>query len=69
MRIISFCADGIVDAAKNGFYEWVSEQEADVICVQDLRAQEYDLIGDEYFPQHYNAYFYDDIILPPKSFQ
>ena len=35
MRIISFCADGIREAAKKGFYEWVIDQDADFICVID----------------------------------
>ena len=59
MRIISFCADGIEQAAREGFFKWVVQQDADVICVQDLRAQEYDLQDDEYFPQGYFPYFFD----------
>ncbi|GAB3311930.1 exonuclease/endonuclease/phosphatase family protein [Haliea atlantica] len=61
MRIISFSADGIRDAAKNGLYDWLSEQDADFICIQDLRCSEYDLQEDLYFPREYNAYFFDDI--------
>ena len=59
MRIISFCAEGIEKAAKKGFYEWVVDQDADIICVQDLRAQEYDLQDDKYFPEGYFPYFFD----------
>lgn len=59
MRVISFCADGIEEAARKGFYKWVVQQDADVICVQDLRAQEYDLQDDVYFPQGYLPYFFD----------
>ena len=61
MRIISFSADGIQAAAEKGFYDWLSEQDADFICVQDLRCSEYDLQDNLYFPQEYNAYFLDDI--------
>jgi exodeoxyribonuclease-3 len=61
MRIISFCADGIKDAAKQGFYDWVLEQDADFICVQNLQAQEYDLQEDVFFPQGYNPYFFDAV--------
>ena len=46
MRIISFSADGIKDAAKAGFYEWLSQQDADFVCIQDLRCSENDLQGD-----------------------
>ncbi|MEH6515562.1 MAG: exodeoxyribonuclease III [Halioglobus sp.] len=61
MRIISFSADGIKDAAENGFYDWLNEQDADFICIQDLRCSEYDLQDDKFFPKDYNAYFFDDV--------
>lgn len=61
MRIISFCADGIRDAAKRGFYDWVLDQDADFICIQNLKAQEYDLQENIFFPQGYNAYFFDAV--------
>jgi exodeoxyribonuclease-3 len=61
MRIISFSADGIKNAAKLGFYEWLGEQDADFICVQDLQCSEYDLQDDLFFPADYNAYFLDDV--------
>ena len=60
MRIISFSADGIKNAAKNGFYTWLKEQDADFVCIQDLQCSEYDLREDLYFPSEYNAYFFDD---------
>ncbi len=61
MRIISFSADGIKNAADNGFYDWLNEQDADFICVQDLQCSEYDLQDNLYFPSDYNAYFFDDV--------
>ena len=61
MRIISFSADGIKNAAKKGFYEWLKEQDADFVCIQDLQCTEYDLREDLYFPSEYNAYFFDDV--------
>ncbi len=61
MRIISFSADGIKNAAEKGFYDWLSEQDADFICIQDLQCSEYDLQDDTFFPSEYNAYFFDDI--------
>jgi len=59
MRIISFCAEGIKQAAKRGFYDWVAEQDADFICIQDLRAQEHELQADLYHPQGFYGYFFD----------
>ncbi len=61
MRIISFSADGLLSAAEKGFYDWLTEQDADFVCIQDLRCSEYDLQDDLYFPKDYNAYFFDDI--------
>jgi exodeoxyribonuclease-3 len=61
MRIISFSADGIKSAAEKGFYDWLNEQDADFVCIQDLQCSEYDLQDNAFFPQDYNAYFFDDI--------
>jgi exodeoxyribonuclease III len=61
MRIISFSADGIKSAAEKGFFDWLKEQDADFICVQDLQCSEYDLQDSAFFPADYNAYFFDDI--------
>ncbi len=60
MRVISFCADGIKSAADSGFYDWIAKQDADFICVQDLRAQEYDLNADVFHPAGYYGYFFDN---------
>ncbi len=61
MRIISFSADGLRRAADKGFYEWLADQDADFVCIQDLRCAETELQDDRYFPGEYNAYFFDDI--------
>lgn len=59
MRIISFCADGIKDAAARGFFDWINEQDADVICIQNVRAREHELQDPVYFPPEYNPYFFE----------
>jgi exodeoxyribonuclease-3 len=61
MRIISFSADGVREAAARGFYDWALRQDADFICIQDLRCSEYDLQDNSFFPSDYNAYFFDDV--------
>ena len=61
MRVISFCADGIREAAKKGFYDWATEQDADIICVQDLRAAESALGAARFNPDGYFSYFFDAI--------
>jgi exodeoxyribonuclease III len=61
MRVISFCAEDIREAARRGFYDWVVDQDADIICVQDLRAAESALGARKYNPEGYFAYFFDAI--------
>lgn len=59
MRIISLSVDGIHQAAQRGLYDWIQEQDADIICLQDLRALEYELDHDIFHPEGYFAYFFD----------
>lgn len=61
MRIINFCAEGLEEAAQKGFFEWATDQDADFICIQDLRVGEYDIKNDACFPSQYNAYFFDAV--------
>ena len=44
MRIISCNLNGIRSAASKGFFAWLEQQNADVVCVQELKAQEKDVI-------------------------
>jgi len=43
MRIISANVNGIRSAYKKGFYEYLVASGADIVCVQELKAQEADL--------------------------
>ena len=43
LRIITANLNGIRSAAKKGFFEWLDTQNADIICLQELKAQEPDL--------------------------
>ena len=61
MRVINFCADGIKAAAKQGFFNWPVNQDADIICIQNLDCEEYDLTDDVFFPQGYFPYFFDNM--------
>lgn len=59
MRIITFNANGIRSAATKGFYPWLAQQHADVVCIQETKAQEHQL-GDGLFrPTGYWAGFKD----------
>lgn len=60
MRVISISCDGIFQAAARGLFEWLAGQDAELICLQDLRARipeiedrpEFELAG-------YSAYYLD----------
>jgi exodeoxyribonuclease III len=43
MRVITLNVNGIRSAARRGFFEWVALQNADVVCLQETRAQEHQL--------------------------
>ncbi|HVK51926.1 MAG TPA: endonuclease/exonuclease/phosphatase family protein, partial [Pseudoxanthomonas sp.] len=51
MRIISFNANGLRSAANKGFFEWFGQQHADVLCVQETKAQEHQLAGPAFLPE------------------
>lgn len=59
MRIISLSVDGIHQAAQRGLFSWITHQDADIICLQDLRALEYELDDTIFHPEGYHAYFFD----------
>jgi exodeoxyribonuclease-3 len=60
MRIISLSVDGIFQASHRGLFDWLSSQDADVICLQDLRAQEPEIADrDEFILPDYFSYFFD----------
>ncbi len=59
MRIISFNANGLRSAASKGFFDWFGQQDADLLCVQETKAQEHQLAGPGFLPEGYKAWFRD----------
>ena len=60
-RVISLNTNGIRAAARKGFFEWMWQQDADVVCIQETKAQVHQL-GDEIFsPAGYHCYYEDAI--------
>src|SRR5690606_30745116 len=43
IRVVTLNLNGIRSAARRGWIEWANAQRADVVCVQEVRAQECDL--------------------------
>jgi exodeoxyribonuclease-3 len=58
LRIISANLNGIRSAAKKGFMEWMAHQQADFICVQELKAQRSDLEPEILSPKGFYSYFH-----------
>lgn len=58
MRVITVNLNGIRSAAKKGFFLWMQQQQADVICVQEIKAQEADLVHSLFKPEGYYVYFH-----------
>ena len=59
MRIISFNANGIRSAARKGFFDWLPDQDADLVCIQETKAR-FEQLGDPVFrPAGYHCYYRD----------
>lgn len=58
MQIITLNVNGIRAASRKGLFQWLSMQTADVVCVQELKAQIPDLPQDILEPPGYHGYFH-----------
>lgn len=58
-RVISLNANGIRAAARKGFFDWLGTQDADVVCIQETKAQEHQLDDPVFSPDGYHC-FYED---------
>ncbi len=59
MRIISFNANGIRATARKGFFDWLASQDADVVCIQETKAQKHQLTAPEFDPDGYHSFYFD----------
>lgn len=59
MRIISFNANGIRSAANKGFFDWLRAQDADVVCLQETKAQEDQLTDPMFRPDGHHCFYRD----------
>jgi len=58
-RVITLNVNGIRAAARKGFFEWLEKQDADVICLQETKAQMQHLTDDVFRPAGYFNYFHN----------
>lgn len=59
MKIITVNLNGIRAAHRKGFFDWMRGQKADVVCLQETKAQQHQLSGDMLSPKGYHAFFND----------
>lgn len=58
MRIITLNLNGVRSAANKGFFQWLPMQNADIVCVQELKAQTTDMTAGMLNPADYYGYFH-----------
>jgi len=61
MKIISANVNGIRAAAKKGFFDWLVKEKVDVLCIQETKAQAYQLEDELFHPKGYHVYFHDAV--------
>ena len=59
MRIISCNVNGIRSASNKGFFAWMLAQNADVVCLQETKAQAHQLSTEIIDLPGYHSYFFD----------
>jgi len=59
MRIITANTNGIRAASKKGFFSWLSRQRADVVCIQETKAQQWQLTDKVFHPGAFDCHYHD----------
>lgn len=59
MRIITANLNGVRSAAAKGFFTWASRQKADIVCVQETKAQVWQLQDPVYHPKNLHCHYHD----------
>ena len=57
LRIITLNLNGIRSAFAKGFPQWLARQRADVVCLQEVKAQEQDLVEAIRSPKEFHGFF------------
>src|SRR6056300_966393 len=57
MRVITINLNGIRSASRKGFFEWLKLQDADFVCVQELKANEINMTDEMVKTDNLQGYF------------
>ena len=58
LRIITLNLNGIRSALAKGFPRWLARQRADLVCLQEIKAQEGDLADLTLIPRGYHGHYH-----------
>ncbi|HRH81912.1 MAG TPA: exodeoxyribonuclease III [Thiobacillaceae bacterium] len=58
MRIVTINLNGIRSAAGKGLYAWLGKQRADLVCLQELKAQAADMTAEMLNPDRLHGHFH-----------
>jgi exodeoxyribonuclease-3 len=58
LRIITVNLNGIRSALAKGFPQWLAQQNADVVCIQEVKAQEADLADLALIPEGFHGHYH-----------
>ena len=61
MRIMTFNCNGIRAAARKGFFDWLPRADADVVCLQETKAQVDQLSDPVFHPEGYHCHYFDAV--------
>lgn len=59
MKIITLNANGIRAAARKGVFDWLKKEAADVVCIQETKAQVHQLTDPMFTPSGYHCQYRD----------
>lgn len=57
MKIVSCNLNGIRSAYRKGFFDWYKKQKSDILCVQELKAQEDQIDTSSMFSKHIHSFY------------
>ncbi len=58
MRVITANVNGVRSAAQKGFFDWLTTMQADVICLQEIKAHPSQLADPVFSPLGYHCYYH-----------
>lgn len=61
MKIISLNTNGIRSASKKGVFDWLKSEQADVVCIQETKAQIDELTDPVFYPEGYHCFYRDAV--------